>query len=368
MADILSKIKDSFSFFDSSGSSHPDGVVGIEFSAGSVKVIQIHERNKTPVLKTYGELALGPYDEKPIGAAVKTDPETLGKALIDILEEANVTAKAAGVSIPISASLVNIINLPPVSDPEKLAELIPIEARKYIPAQPSEVLMDWDVLPNTDNGDDTPRQALVVAIHKEAINRYRQALALTDLDVGFFEIEIFSSIRATLDRGIEPVLLIDLGISSSKIYIVEHGVVRGSHTINQGGQDITKTLASRLGISFEEAEKVKRTKGLTGDGEDADAVRDSARTILNYIFSKTKDIVVDYQKNNGAVIEDVVLTGGGSIFGGIDKIATEMLGINARRADPFSKLDTPHFLDKTLKQIGPEFAVSIGAALRRLQE
>jgi|AntRauTorckE6833_2_1112554.scaffolds.fasta_scaffold01450_5 type IV pilus assembly protein PilM len=367
MANIFSKIINSITGSSGSGD-HPDGVVGVEFSAGSVKVIQLKEKNGSPVLETYGELALGPYDDKPIGAAVKSDPKILGQALNDIINEAGVTTKHAGVSIPISASLVNIISLPPVSDPEKLAQIIPMEARKYIPVQPSEVLMDWDILPNRDSRSDGAQEALVVAIHKEAINRYRSALMETDLNVGFFEIEIFSSIRATLDRGIEPVLLIDLGIASSKIYIVEHGVVRGSHTINQGGQDITRALASRLGVGFDEAERIKRQEGLTGEGEDADAVRESARTILNYIFSKTNDIVVDYQKKNAAVVEEVVLTGGGSIFVGIDKIAEKMLNIKARRADPFSKLETPHFLSKTLKQIGPEFAVAIGTALRRLQE
>jgi type IV pilus assembly protein PilM len=366
MANIFSNIINSLT--GSGSNSHPNGVVGIEFSAGSIKVIQLKDKNGVPTLETYGELALGPYEKKPIGSAVKSDPEMLGEALTDILDEAGVTTKKAGVAIPISASLVNIIDLPPVSDPEKMAEIIPIEARKYIPVQPSEVLMDWDILPNRNSGNAEPQQALVVAIHKEAINRYRKALAMTDLDIGFFEIEIFSSIRSILDRGIEPVLLVDLGISSSKIYIVEHGVVRGSHTINQGGQDITRALVSRLGISFDEAEKIKRAKGLVGDGEDADAVRESARTILNYIFSKTNDIVVDYQKNNASVIDEVVLTGGGSILVGIDTIAEKMLKIKTRRADPFSKLETPHFLDKTLKQIGPEFAVSIGVALRRLQK
>jgi len=365
MANIFSRI--SGSLFGNSDS-NPRGVLGIEFSAGAVKVVQISKNHDVPVLETYGELALGPYDDKPIGAAVKPDPEVLGSALIDILEEAEVTTNVAGISIPVSASLINIINLPPVSDPEKLAEIIPLEARKYIPVQPSEVLLDWDILPGGENREDAPQQALVVAIHKEAINRYQEALAMTDLDIGFFEIEIFSSIRASLDRGIEPVLLMDLGVSSSKVYIVEHGVVRGSHAINQGGQDITRALASKLNISFEEAERVKRQHGLVGEGGDADAVRESARSVLDYVFSKTNDVVVDYQKNNAAVVKEAVLTGGGSVLAGIDTVANDVFGLDARLADPFSKLETPDFLADTLKRIGPEFAVSIGAALRRLQE
>lgn len=366
MANIFSKISDSL--LGSSGGSDTSGVVGIEFSTGAVKVVQIRRENNVPVLKTYGELSLGPHDDKPIGSAVKPSSRTLGSALEDLMREAKVTTQSAGVSIPVSASLVNIIDLPPVSDRDKLAEIIPIEARKYIPVQPSEVLMDWDLLPGGDDREDGPQQALVVAIHKEAINRYRRALSSTDLDVGFFEIEIFSSIRSTLDRGIEPVMLVDIGISSTKVYIVEHGVVRGSHTINQGGQDITRSLASRLDIDFSEAEKIKRKYGLSGQGDDANAVRESAQTVLNYVFSKTSDILVDYQKENAAVIEEAVLTGGGAVMRGIDTVAGKVLNVEVRQADPFSKLQTPEVLSPTLKQIGPEFAVAIGAALRRLQE
>jgi len=365
MANIFSKLTGSL--FGGS-KDNPRGVLGIEFSAAAVKVVQIRKNHDVPVLETYGELSLGPYVDKPIGAAVKPEPDVLGTALGDILEEAEVSTNVAGVSIPVSASLINIIDLPPVSDPEKLAEIIPIEARKYIPAQPSEVLIDWDILPGGDGRDDAPQQALVVAIHKEAIDRYQQALAMTDLDIGFFEIEIFSSIRASLDRGIEPVLLMDLGTSSSKIYIVEHGVVRGSHTINQGGQDITQSLASQLGVSFDEAERIKRQHGLVGEGEDADAVRESARTVLDYVFSKTNDVVVDYQKQNAAVVKEAVLTGGGGVMSGIDSLANDVFGFDVRLADPFSKLETPDFLSDTLKRIGPEFTVSIGAALRRLQK
>ena len=37
-------------------------------------------------------------------------------------------------------------------------------------------------------------------------------------------------------------------------------------------------------------------------------------------------------------------------------------------ADPFGKLETPAFLADEFAEAGPEFAVAIGAALRRLSE
>ncbi len=36
--------------------------------------------------------------------------------------------------------------------------------------------------------------------------------------------------------------------------------------------------------------------------------------------------------------------------------------------DPFAKVETPAFLEDVLKQAGPEFAVAVGVALRKLSE
>jgi len=159
-----------------------------------------------------------------------------------------------------------------------------------------------------------------------------------------------------------------MGTSATKVYIVEHGVVRGSHRIEQGGEDITRTLASNLDIAFSEAEKIKRKVGLTGDGDDAEAVKNSALNVLDHVFSRAQEIISAYQEENATVVQETVLTGGGAVLSGVEGVANDLIGIEVRRADPFSKLETPEFLSQTLKDIGPEFAVAIGAALRQLRE
>jgi type IV pilus assembly protein PilM len=363
MANVFSKISDAIL--------HPtggnNGVVGVDFSSSAIKLVQIRQKDGSPVLQTYGELSYAPYVDQSVGETVKATPEVITDALKDLIKEAKVTTKSSGVAIPLSSSLLNIIDLPPGTSDKDLSEVVPIEARKYIPADPEEVLMDWTLV-GDDSNDDGPRQALVVAIHKDAISQYRKALANTDLDVGFFEIEVFSSIRSTLDRGIEPIMLIDMGTSATKMYIVEHGVVRGSHRVDQGGEDIARTLANNLGISFQEAEKIKRHEGLVGDGEDAETVRSSARNVLDHVFQRAEEIIVNYQEENETVVQEAVLTGGGAVLSGVEQVADEIIGIQTRRADPFSKLQTPEFLADTLADIGPEFAVAIGAAMRQLRE
>jgi type IV pilus assembly protein PilM len=121
-------------------------VLGIDIGASSAKVVQLRISRGMAVLETYGEIALGPYAQQPIGKVVRLPPEKIAEALTDLMKEANVTAKTAGLSVPFSSSLVSVIDLPKV-DAESLKRIIPIEARKYIPVPVSEVSLDWFVLP-----------------------------------------------------------------------------------------------------------------------------------------------------------------------------------------------------------------------------
>ena len=77
---------------------------------------------------------------------------------------------------------------------------------------------------------------------------------------------------------------------------------------------------------------------------------------------------MNYQKRYNKNIERIVLTGGGAVLKGLLPFATERLEIDAELADPFSKIETPAFLEDVLKEIGPEFAVAVGLATRKLQE
>src|SRR5690606_23645077 len=149
-----------------------------------------------------------------------------------------------------------VIEVPEVSGKE-LATLVPIEARKYIPGPINEVMLDWSVIPKTEEKpeDEEGSQSsgfagqtrapgvsrvdvLLVAIHNETIAKYQEIVTRSGLDAGFFEIEIFSTMRSVLDEGLRPVMIMDMGAASTKLYIVERGIIRASHTVNRGSQDI----------------------------------------------------------------------------------------------------------------------------------
>lgn len=350
-------------------------VLGIDIGSSAIKVIQIKKKRGRAVLETYGELALGPYAGIEVGRAASVPSEKIIEAIRDILRESKTTTVLSGIALPLSSSLISFISIPSV--PEKqMADVIAIEARKYIPVPLNEVLLDWSVIPKEDayvTDDEAAQPAkqgsdvLVVAIHNQYINDYQSIMTGSGLQPSFYEIEIFSSIRAVIDQGIATVMIIDMGARSTKLYIVERGILRASHIINKGSQDITLALSKAMSITVNEAETMKRSYGLKG-GPEYKELTEIITVNLDYIFYEANATLLNYQKKFNKNVSKVVLTGGGVLLKGFTDLAKISFQTDVIYADPFSKLETPAFLADEFSQAGPEFAVAIGVALRRLSE
>jgi type IV pilus assembly protein PilM len=351
-----------------------ESVLGVDVGSSSVKVIQLRSERGAAILETYGELALGPYSQLEVGQATNLPAEKLSEALTDIAREANVTAKLAGVSIPLSASLISIITLP-TRDPRELAKIIPIEARKYIPVPISEVALDWFVLPEEDAkfigtpsskaGAINKSDVLLVAIHNDVLNKFQTAVEGAKLVPSFFEIETFSTMRSALEQTVAPVLIVDMGAASTKTCVVEFGIVQASHTTPKGSQDMTLALGKALNLSVTEAETMKRERGiaaLSGDSQEAMTLT------LDVLLSEANRVLIGYQKRSNKAISEVILSGGGASLKGLVEYASTHFDVPVRRADPFAKVETPAFIEDALKEAGPTFAVAVGLALRKLRE
>lgn len=372
MANILDSLKGVFQ------NDQNKSVLGIDVGPSSIKIVQLKKKKGRAILETYGELSLGPYAGMEIGRATNLPTDKIGQAVIDILRESNTTTNKCGISIPMGSSLVSFIKLPKV-DEKQLAQMIPLEARKYIPVPISEVTLDYLVIPRNEsiaseyqNSEEKPEEktidVLLVVIHNDAIAKNKEITNIAKLDTAFSEIEIFGSMRSVLEPGTAPQMIIDFGSNSTKIYIIERGILRTSHMISRGSQDITLAISKSLGITIDEAEKMKREKGLNRKGTEQFDINEITSLTLDYIFSEVGRVLLNYQKVNGRNISKVFLTGGGVLLKGLKEKAESSFSVPVVLADPFSKVEYPAFLEVVLKQAGPSFAVAIGLALRRLQD
>src|SRR3989344_7497262 len=126
-------------------------VIGVDIGSSAIKIVQLSKKKGRAVLDTYGAISLGSYAGEEIGKATNLSQGKLIVALTDILKEAKTTTPNVGMAISFNSSLMTIIELPSASEVH-LKEIIPIEAKKYVPVPLSEVSLDWSVIPSVDKG------------------------------------------------------------------------------------------------------------------------------------------------------------------------------------------------------------------------
>jgi type IV pilus assembly protein PilM len=350
-------------------------VLGVDIGSSSLKVVQLRKERGQAVLETYGELALGPYGGSEVGQATNLSAEQITETLKDLLREAKVTTKSCGVSIPFARSLLTLVNLPYRADPVEQKTVIELEARKYIPVPMSEVQLDWFVVPKADptqfvEGDShntlAPHETievLLVAVHNDELLLLQKVAQGADLVASFYEIEIFSTIRAVVEEHVKPVMVLDVGAASTKTYVIEHGVVALSHAISTGSQDITRAISVSGNLSIARAEVLKKEEGLGGAG-----ALGSPELVFSRIFSEARRVLMQYETAHKKSITSIVLTGGGGVTKELGAYAKKIFSIDVHVANPFIKTEAPAFMRPILEEIGPEFAVAVGLALRKLEE
>jgi type IV pilus assembly protein PilM len=364
-------------FFAAFGSHKgPKSVVGVDIGSAFVKVVEVHQKNNKIVLDTYGEIALGPLAGFEVGQATNLPIEKLVDATRDLFVEAKVKGRDLVFSLPLSSTLVTVIEMPDVGE-EKLREMIPIEARKYIPTPVTEVALSHWIIPKIDRTYVDPDKSdaakhgtpmvdvLLAVVHNDVIAKYADIAQKLGATSSAFEIEIFSTIRSIVGRDMTATMLVDIGAGDTKIAILEEGVLRSSHLINVGSQDISLALSRSRGISILEAEEIKRQFGLAGDPNDP-TIAEIIRLSTERIYGEINRIFLNYEQTKHVNINRIVLSGGGALMKGIVDLTAQNFSVPVVYGNAFEKVEAPAVLTPLLTESGPEFAVAIGLALRNL--
>lgn len=359
----MKSLKDLVSSFKTVASSGAPGAVGIDVGSSSIKVVELQEKNNVLTLTTYGELQLGPYEGKELGEAVKLEAKSEQEALVDVIRESAVTMRSAVFAMPLSSSFVTNVSIE--ANPEAdLAPMVRVEARKVIPASLSEVTLDWAEVEYTENQSEEKnrRDVLIAAIQNVALERFKVLMQFAGFKEPPTEIECFSAIRGLYKSNEENTVIIDVGATSTKLYIAHDALLMRMHRVRAGGAIATEQIAHSLEIPFAEAEERKHTTERSDKAfADIKRAHDSS---YERAFREFGQVLREYEQKMGHKIDVIKLAGGGALFPGVDTMLKDALRKDVEFANPFTKVAYPAFMDDTIKDIGPSFTVALGAALR----
>ncbi len=366
----VSNLKQIFSMFQKE-----DRFLGVDIGASSIKAVELQKEKERAILKTYGEISLSAYGPEggmgEVGRSIVVVDKKLKEALTDLKKEAKITSKKVSLSIPLKHSFLTAVRMPRMSDRE-LKDSIQYEARKYIPVPLSQVIVDWWVFPpsrkqesETSLGSGTRQfvDVFLAAVTRDVIEKYNGIFAEANLEISDFEIECFAFARSTVTRDLGTILLVDIGAQNTKFLMVDGGVVRFAHNIDNGAQDLTLALSQSMGVNFERAEILKREFGLIHRPE-AEGIAQIIEPLVDFIMMEGERFLLDWEKRGGDTISRIIVGGGGGVLRNINDAFIKRFGVEVETADPFSKVVYPAFLEHSLAEIGPTFINAIGLALK----
>ncbi len=356
----MRKIKDLFS--------GKKKLAGLDIGSSSLKLTEINEGSEGYTLNSYSQI---PLPRGVISDGHLVQPGVLIDRLKQLLKQSRCRTKNVVTSLSGYSVIVKKIGFPSM-DEASLRDLISDEVEKYLPfGDMKEVNFDFQILGGSDVN---PGQmdVLLVASKKEVIESYVSAVRKAGLEVAIVDVDSFAletMYEENYDFALDDVVvLVNIGASMTNINVLKAGGSIFTRDFSMGGYTVTENLQEKLKVSFEEAERIK-VEASKGNGQPDGNLREDLINCAEPLLLEVERSV-DYFKSTypGKYIKQVLLCGGGAKLAGLDRSLTERLNIDTEIVNPFKKIsyDRKVFSPADIEQIGPQAAVGVGLALRRI--
>ncbi|WP_455377905.1 type IV pilus assembly protein PilM [Petrachloros mirabilis] len=342
-------------------------LVGLDIGSSGIKLVQLKENRGRYVLQKFG---YKPLEPEVIVDGTVMDEGRVVSTIKELFADLNVKVKQVAVSISGHAVIIKKISLPPMPDDE-LEGQVKLAAEQYIPFDINEVNIDFHVLPasESENDGEAEMAVILVAAKKDKINELTELVkgaGLTPMvmDVDAFAIENMHAINYPVSQE-ETTALVNIGASVMNINIISKGVSLFTRDIAIGGNRYTETIQRELGLSYEEAEEIKKgRKASSADQTSVQSVIESVNAEVASEIART----IDYFRStvSDGEVQQVLLCGGGAQIFGLEQQLRDRMQAVVEVANPFAQIDTAgvDFDQFSLEELAPMAAVGVGLALR----
>lgn len=336
-------------------------IIGIDLGTNSVKIVELSFKKDKPFIKNVGvtDIAATLKDD-----GTPDDSAALAHSIRHLLATSGITGKNAVVAISSSKIFVRELTLPAMTEGE-LREAIKWETENYVPYAPGSYYYDYSILPSIN---DTESRVLLVAAPSDIVDKVVNIVKDVGLVPLAIDIEPFA-LQRTINGGGNSVIL-DIGAELSQIILFQNGVPCVTRSIPIGGRRFTEIIIQSLNLDFSEAENLKKhQKGLLRRPDLNDDLTDIHQNLVMLSADLARELrrTLDYYQiqHKNAVIDDVILTGGGSKLDNLALYLSTQLDMPVIQHDIMASLNyTTSFNRNYLQELAPQLAVAIGLALR----
>ncbi len=359
------------------------GMVGLDVGSMMIKAMQFKGKGDKRQLAAAGVTELS---QEAIEGMEEDVRETLvAETIKKLFKDNNIRSKNVVTSMSGDDVIVRPVKLPYIPADE-LADVISYEAENYIPLAIDQVVLDYEVLGEVEEGEGQKKISIVlVAAKEEVVDKHLRLIQAAGLNPLIIDVDCYALQNAFQDNNeVQPdetVAIINIGASVTNINILEGETTFMSRDITMGGNEFTKEIQREFNLSFSQAEELKRQQGrimiesddislssLPSQDDRSLRISEAMNPVLNKLLSELRRMFDFYETSGGQKnINRISLSGGGSKMVNIDKYLGNKLGIPVDECDIFSKLhiDSKRFDVDDLQSKMDLFGVSYGLAMRR---
>ena len=190
-------------------------------------------------------------------------------------------------------------------------------------------------------------------------------LTPTTVDLSSFAVLRSLGRSGLLGLSGESEALVDIGARVTNIIVHEAGSPRFIRILLMGGQDLTETMAERMGVSMPQAETLKQQRGLDGgdDGDPAGRVLESA--VATFVDEVRGSLDYFQASQSSSRIGRILVTGGGSRLSGLTERLAQTTRIPVEAGNPFGAMamGKTGLSPEQIQFVEPLAVVPVGLAL-----
>lgn len=344
----------------------PKKMVGIDIGTSAIKLMELSRWGKGKTLENYGEVKSSFISKEPLLNS------KMGKGLIssnlasrvikEILSEAKIKTKEAVFSIPDFLTFSTSFYIPKMPEKE-ITGAVAFSASQYITLPISEVTLDWKIV-SDPNSKESSLKVFLVAVPNQVIQEYETLAKSSGLKIYALEAEALSATRALAKNNKKTICLMDIGVQSSTVNIIDNGFLKRSYSFNFYSSQLSQALSSSLGIDYQQAEEIKNKEGLISSRP---GVSETLYVLIDKLLIEVRNISSEFFQSEKKQVEEIYLTGGTASLPGLKEYFTESLKKKTSLPNCFSDILYPPILEQGLKEMSPSFSVAVGAALSGLE-
>jgi type IV pilus assembly protein PilM len=339
----------------------PAGAVGLELDTGVVRVAEIKGTMRSFSLTALEEITI---PEHAVSEGVVMEVTPVAEALDELWSKARIKKREVVLGISNQGVLMRLARFPKVPE-KKLARALRFHAGEYFPIPLSQLVLDHSVI-SEYNGENGPElEVLLVAARRDFLDKSIQALTEASLKPVIIDASPLALMRTLPEDQLDAsAALVDISNGLTALLLIAGGFPRFARVVPLSLQAYAREQRYPMDTVLEQAmsqvASTAESNDNAGNAQDdwAAALAGEIRSSISYYLAQP----------NAAPPDKLVLSGRGARFAGLPELLEAALDLPVEIINPLARIKGQGGANNIRPEREyPDFAVSIGLALRGLE-